>query len=300
MSYQEQQDAYRRAEAKAAGRLIRNVVLGASGAAILLFGGCSVIGHSTTVEPGNVGVRIKTLGSGAGVSPEALPARWYYRGIGERIVQYPVIQRTYTYTRESDERGKENEEITFSDNNALPMTADVQLVMQVTPSMAPQLYTKWRLTFDQLFEVPIRNDVRTYIAEETEKQPVDYLFKGGRQEVIQKALKRLQAKWAPQGVQITQLDWIGNIRYPDVILNSIQATTKANTDRVAAEAQVAVATARAEAKIAEARGQAESNRLLAESIRTGPEVVQLRAIEKWNGQLPTATGGAAVPFIKMN
>ncbi|HWU50196.1 MAG TPA: SPFH domain-containing protein, partial [Asticcacaulis sp.] len=190
------------------------------------------------------------------------------------------------------------EEITFSDNNALPMTADVQLVMRIDPSKAPALYKRYRLSFDQIFEGPLRNDVRSAIAAETELVSVEYLYKGGRQQVIQQALNRVNHKWAPQGVEVSQLDWIGTIRYPQVILDSIQAKTKADADAAAAQAQVAVAKAQADAQIEQARGQAESNRLLALSIASNPEVVQLRAIEKWDGHLPTTTGGA-VPFINV-
>jgi regulator of protease activity HflC (stomatin/prohibitin superfamily) len=168
--------------------------------------------------------------------------------------------------------------------------------MRIDPSKAPALYTRYRLTFDQLFEGPLRNDVRSAVAAETELVSVEYLYKGGRQAVIQKALARVARKWDPQGVNITQLDWIGTIRYPQVILDSIQAKTKADADASAAQAQVAVAKAQADAKIEEARGQAEANRLLAASIASSPNVVQLRAIEKWDGHLPTTTGGA-VPFI---
>ena len=113
-----------------------------------------------TVEPGNVGVRIRTFGPNAGVDAQPLQTGWHLMGLGERLVQYPVIQRTYTYTREADERGPENEEVTFSDNTGLPMTADVQIVLQVGANCAPELYTRYRLSFDQLFEGPVRNDVR--------------------------------------------------------------------------------------------------------------------------------------------
>ncbi len=267
--------------------------------ALLLIGVTLTLSNcSTTVQPGNVGVKIRTLGASAGVDPVPMPARWYLVGIGERIIQYPAIQRTYTYTRESDDRGTENEEISFSDNNALPMTADVQIVLRVDPQSAPALYTRYRLSFDQLFEGPIRNDVRSAIAAETELVPVEFLYKGGRQTVIQKALARVQRKWGPQGVTISQLDWIGNIRYPQVILDSIQAKTKADADTLAAQARVAVAKAEADAKVEEARGQAESNRLLAQSISTNPAVVQLRAIEKWDGRLPSVTG-SGTPFINL-
>jgi regulator of protease activity HflC (stomatin/prohibitin superfamily) len=251
-----------------------------------------------TVEPGNVGVRIRTLGPNAGVDAQPLQTGWHLMGVGERLVQYPVIQRTYTYTREADERGPENEEVTFSDNTGLPMTADVQIVLQVGAACAPELYTRYRLTFDQLFEGPVRNDVRTAIARESELVNVEQMYSGGRQGVIQRALARVQAKWGTQCVEISQLDWIGNIRYPEVILQAIQAKTQADQETLAAQARVARAKAEADALIETARGQAESNRLLAESIRSNPEVVQLRAIEKWDGHLPQVTGGAT-PFINI-
>ena len=264
---------------------------------VLAVGGLASCGQ--TIQPGNVGVKIRTLGPNAGVDATPVPSGWHINLLGERIAEFPVIQRTYTYTKEQDERGPENEEITFSDNNALPMTADVQLVMRIDPAKAPSLYTRYRLSFDQLFEGPIRNDVRSAIAAETELVSVEYLYRGGRQVVIQKALARVSRKWEPQGVNVSQLDWIGTIRYPQVILDSIQMKTKADADASAAQAQVAVAKAQADAQIEQARGQAESNRLLAVSIASSPEVVQLRAIEKWDGHLPTVTGGS-VPFVNID
>lgn len=265
---------------------------------VLALAGVTLVSCGQTIQPGNVGVKIRTLGPSAGVDPTPLPSGWHINMVGERIVEFPAIQRTYTYTAEQDERGPENEEIKFSDNNALPMTADVQLVMRIDPSKAPALYKRYRLSFDQMFEGPIRNDVRSAIAAETELVSVEYLYRGGRQTVIQKALNRVNRKWEPQGVNISQLDWIGTIRYPQVILDSIQAKTKADADAAAAQAQVAVAKAQADAKIEEARGQAEANRLLAQSIAASPQVVELRAIEKWDGKLPQVTG-SATPFIDL-
>lgn len=285
-------------ESKLRGPIPHSVkLLGTAGVVIALATG-TLVGCGQTIQPGNVGVKIRTLGPNAGVDRTPVASGWHLNLLGERIAEFPVIQRTYAYTHEANVDGPENEEITFSDNNALPMTADVQLVMRIDPSKAPSLYTRYRLTFDQMFEGPIRNDVRSAIAAETELVSVEYLYRGGRQAVIQKALARVNHKWEPQGVNISQLDWIGTIRYPQVILDSIQAKTKADADASAAQAQVAVAKAQADAQIEQARGQAESNRLLAQSIASGPEVVQLRAIEKWDGHLPQVTSGAT-PFIDL-
>lgn len=267
-------------------------------AGVLVISGCTVVSCGQTVEPGNVGVKIRTLGSGAGVQQEPLPARWYMRGIGERIVQYPTIQRTYSYTKEADERGTENEEITFSDNTGLPMTADVAITLQVSPVAAPKLYTTYRLSFDQLLDGPIRNDVRSAIAAESERVGVEQLYSGGRQAVIQRAYQRVSKKWAGHGVQVSQLDWIGSIRYPAAILEQMQNKTRLEQEALAARALEAKATAEANAKIAEAKGQAESIRIVNEALAQNPRYIELRAVEKWDGHLPQVTGGAT-PFINL-
>ena len=53
----------------------------------------------------------------------------------------------------------------------------------------------------------------------------------------------------------------------------------------------------AQQKIETAKAEAESLRLQKEQIT--PEMVQLRAIEKWNGVLPQTTAAGAVPFINV-
>ncbi|MCL1946989.1 MAG: prohibitin family protein [Chitinivibrionia bacterium] len=58
----------------------------------------------------------------------------------------------------------------------------------------------------------------------------------------------------------------------------------------------------AEQQVAHAQGQAEAIRIQAEAIRAqgGKEYVQLKAIEKWNGQLPTYMGNSGpLPFIEI-
>jgi regulator of protease activity HflC (stomatin/prohibitin superfamily) len=269
-----------RARAKNTGRTI---AIGGVAVLVLLLGSCSLASHSTTVEPGNAGVKIKTLGS----------------GIGERIVQYPVIQRTYSYTREKDERGNENEEITFSDNTGLPMTADVSVTLQVNPASAPNLYQTYRLSFDQLLDGPIRNDVRSAVAAEAEKVGVETLYSGGRQAVMQRAFTRVSGKWAKHGVTVSQMDWIGSIRYPDAIIQQMQNKTQLEQEALAAKALEAKEIALANAAIAKARGEAESIRIKGEAIRANPQILQQLAIEKWNGELPKVTGGAT-PFVKID
>lgn len=273
------------------------VVIGAAALILAFLMGLTSCGK--TVEPGNAGVKIRTLGTNAGVDPEPLPSGWHFKGIGERIVEFPVIQRTYSYTHEPDERGNENEEIGFADNTGLPMNADVAITLQVNPAAAPQLYKTYRLSFDQLLDGPIRNDVRSAVAAEAERVNVETLYSGGRQQVIQRALGRVSNKWSRHGVQVSQLDWIGTIRYPSVILDAIQAKTRTDQETLTARAQVAKAQAQAEAQIAAARGQAESIRIINEALSANPRYVELKAVEKWDGRMPQVTGTGGTPFVQL-
>lgn len=251
-----------------------------------------------TIQPGNVGVKIRTLGPAAGIDKAPLSSGWRINLIGERIIEFPVIQRTYSYTKEADERGTENEEIVFADNSGLPMTADVSITIQVQPQAAPRLYEKYRLSFDQLLDGPIRNDLRSAVAAETEKVGVEVLYSGGRQAVIQRALTIVSKKWAADGVNINQMDWIGAIRYPAAILQQMENKTRLEQEALAAKSLEAKAFAEANAKIAAARGEAESIRIINEALARNPQYVQLKAIEKWDGKLPQVTG-SATPFVNL-
>ncbi|HZZ86705.1 MAG TPA: SPFH domain-containing protein, partial [Caulobacteraceae bacterium] len=100
---------------------------------------------------------------------------------------------------------------------------------------------------------------------------------------------------------IEKLFYAGTIRMPEQVRAQINQRIANEQAALAAQANVATATANAQAKIEAAKGDSEANRLIAESIHANPEIVQLRAIEKWNGVLPVYTGGAgAMPFIGVN
>ena len=49
--------------------------------------------------------------------------------------------------------------------------------------------------------------------------------------------------------------------------------------------------------LAAAKGKADANRILQESIT--PELIQLKAVEKWDGKLPLSTSGNTLPFLKL-
>ena len=48
-----------------------------------------------------------------------------------------------------------------------------------------------------------------------------------------------------------------------------------------------------------AAARAEAIRIEGEALAQNPKLIELRAIEAWDGRLPTVSGGGTVPFIDM-
>ena len=108
---------------------------------------------------------------------------------------------------------------------------------------------------------------------------------------------------------------ITNFRFSDSFDHAIEAKTVAEQQKLKAERDLERIRVEAEQRIAQARAEAESQKLnasaQAEALKMQREAItpelielrrveaQLRAIEKWNGQMPNVTSGA-IPFISVD
>lgn len=125
-----------------------------------------------------------------------------------------------------------------------------------------------------------------------------------RSEVSQQIIEELSAKVGKYGIIINELNIID--------LNFSEAYNKAIEDKQVAEQEVKKAQQElektkieAEKKVAEAKAEADALKLQKEEIT--PELLELRrieaqlkAIEKWSGNLPTTiTGSDGIPFIDL-
>lgn len=89
-----------------------------------------------------------------------------------------------------------------------------------------------------------------------------------------------------------------NIHFSQRFSEAVEAKQIAEQEAKRAEFLVQKATQEAQAEINHAKGQAEAQRLLRENLT--PQILQKRAIEKWDGHFPTVLGGnGALPFINI-
>ena len=252
----------------------------------------------TRVQPGYVGIRVNNIGPGAGVVSQPLPVGWYFAPPGTNIYEYPVYTRTYTWTKSPTEQTTIDESFTFQDKNGLGLSADVAVAYHVDATRAPILFQRYRSDMDAIISGPLRNAIRNAVVERASQLGVEEIYGPHKSELISTALRRVQHDFSPVGLQVEQLYWAGNIVVPDAVLQQINAKIANEQAALAAQANVATATADAQARVAKATGDAKAIQAEAEAIRTNPEIIQLRAVEKWDGKLPTYTGAnAPLPFI---
>jgi regulator of protease activity HflC (stomatin/prohibitin superfamily) len=249
------------------------------------------------VKPGYVGLKINQYGSGAGMSNQVLGVGTYFTPFGTHIVEFPVFTQNYTYSASNAEGGAGNEEFTFQDKSGLTMSTDIGISYSVNPELAPKLYSKFRTDATGLLNGQIRNVIRNAMSDRASQMPVEDIYGPKKAEFLAAVQSDVQTYFRPFGLNVERLNYAGVIRVPEAVQNQIVARVSNENAALAAQASVATATANANAQIEAAKGTAESNRLLAASIAASPQIVQLKAIEKWNGVLPTYASNGPLPFI---
>jgi len=277
---------------------MNRIVVTAVPAAVLLLLVASVgLVSCSKVEPGHVGIKVSNFGSGAGVSDQALGVGYYLTPPGTAIYEYPVYTSTYAWTA-GKEQSEANEEISFQDKSGLGVSADVSVAYHVEAAKAPILFQKYRTDMMGIVAGPLRNAVRNAIVERASAMGVEDIYGPQKAALIAGAQKDVSAYFAPYGLIIDQLYWASNIRLPDTILAQINARVANEQQALAAQATVATKEAEARAEVAEAQGHAQSTQIEAAALKASPEILRQRAIEKWDGKLPTYIGAnAPIPFI---
>ncbi len=250
------------------------------------------------VKPGHVGIKVNQYGSGAGVSDQPLGVGTYFTPFGTNIYEYPVFTNTYTYTRSSTEGATNNEEFNFQDKNGLGLSADIAVSYSVNTILAPKLFQKYRTDAAGIIAGPLRNAIRNALVNRAAAMGVDEIYGPRKQELLTTVQNDVAAYFAPYGLNVEKLFWAGNVRVPDVVLTQINNKIANEQQALAAQAQVATIQAEAQQRIAAAEGEAKAIQLQGETLRSNPAVLQLRAIEKWDGHLPTVTSGAT-PFVQI-
>ena len=281
----------------------------------LMFGavGCS------KVPAGNVGVKVYLLGGEKGVDTQELTPGRYWIGVNEELYLFPTYSQTYTWTRQWVDENQDNavqqeeladESISFQTVEGLVVSADVGITYEVDPTKVNTLFQKYRKGLPEITDFYLRNMVRDALVTAASTRPIESVYGAGKADLLKEVEKRVREQVAPYGIRLEKLYWAGDFRLPETVVKAINAKIQATQFAAQRANEVAAAKAEADKAIEAARGEAESKllvaeaeakslRLKAEAIASNPRLVELTAIEKWDGKLPHYNGGGLTPFVQI-
>lgn len=259
------------------------------------------------IRPGYVGVSVAKCGGG-GVRSTPILAGYYWRElICEEVVEYPISLQTLVLTRSSSEGSTNDDSITVTSSEGLPINVDVSLSFTLDAARVPAIYVKFRNDLSHIKHMFMRQSVREGLQEIFARYTAEQLYSTKRQEARVEVQKFLTERLGAEGFVVAQFT-LNETRVPDQVVQAINAKVAMTQEAQKAEQEVRKTRAQAEQAVAQAEGQARAKRALADAEAyynttvakslTG-EYVQYKAIERWNGELPQMMGAQGVPFVNL-
>lgn len=279
-------------------------------ASIVMLSGCS------KVPAGNVGVKVYLLGGDKGVDHEVLGTGRYYIGMNEDLYLFPTFSQNYVWTKGVDVGSETDESLSFGTMEGLSVSADIGITYNIVPEKASVVFQKYRKGVDEITDLYLRNMVRDALVKAASSRSIESVYGVGKTELIAEVEAYVRNQVKDIGINVERVYWVGDLRLPNEVTNSINAKIKATqismqrenevkTAEAQAAIEVAQAKGQAEAKLTNARAEAESLRIQNAALHESRDILELRRIEvsklaaeKWNGVLPTTMlPNSTVPFV---
>jgi regulator of protease activity HflC (stomatin/prohibitin superfamily) len=257
----------------------------------------SSITGCTRIPPGYVGIKVNMAGDDRGVNDIPLQTGWvFYNVLTQKVFEYPTFVQTAVWTRNKDEGSPMNEEVTFNTREGLIMTGDISFSYSLVQDRVPAFYVKFRSDdLNRFTHGFLRNIARDVFNDTGSRFAVEEVYGPKKAEFLQEVRRQIQNEVRGIGVTLEQFGFIGAPRPPDNVIEALNSKVAATQNAMRAENELRQAEAEARKAVAKARGEAEANRILAQSIT--PQLVQWRqlqiteqAIAKWNGARPMVEG----------
>jgi regulator of protease activity HflC (stomatin/prohibitin superfamily) len=170
------------------------------------------------------------------------------------------------------------------------------------------VFQKYREGVDEITHVFLHNMVRDAFVGQSSSRYIEDIYGKGKNDFMKAVTEEVKKEASAIGISVESVYLVGNMRLPEKVVDSINAKIQATQlaeqkkNEVAqaeydAKKAVAEADGKGQSILAVAKAQAEANKILSESLTAN--LIQYKAIEKWNGQQPTTMLGSQAMFNLM-
>jgi regulator of protease activity HflC (stomatin/prohibitin superfamily) len=256
------------------------------------------------VDAGHVGV-VKRLGA---VQPEALAEGFHFKRPFIDEVQQVDIRLLPTNTK-----------ATAASKDLQTVSTEVNVAYSLAGPLAPITYQRIggaENVAAAIVTPAIQESVKAVTAQYTAEELVTKraIVKQAIQQAIASFIDNtLQEKGIGSAVQLANVA-ITDFAFSQEFDRAIEAKVKAEQEALRAKNEKLMRVTQAEASAAErqlgadaeaystevqSKARADAIKREAEALQSSPQIIQLRAIEKWDGILPRIQGSGVVPFLNL-
>lgn len=231
-----------------------------------------------TVGAGERGIRLRFSAVTGNVVNEGL---YFKVPFIERVVKMDVKTQ------------KEEVEASAASKDLQTVSSKVALNYSIAPDSVATLYqtvgTEYKIRIiDPAIQEAVKASTSKFTAEELITK---------REDVRNEIKSHLVEKFQGSGILIEGFSII-DFNFSKSFNDAIEAKVTAEQDALASKNKLEQIKYEKEQAIVSAQGRAEALRIESNAISSNPKVLELRAIEKWDGRLPQVTSGAT-PFINI-
>lgn len=189
---------------------------------------------------------------------------------------------------------KEQVKASAASKDLQTVSSEVALNFHLDPTKVTDIYRNVGVSYkERLIDPSIQEAVKSSTAKFTAEELIT------KREAIKEDIKlHLREILQTNGIFVDDFNII-DFDFSVSFNQAIEAKVTAEQNALAAKNKLEQVKFEAEQAVVAANGKAKALQVESDAIRSNPTVLELRAIEKWNGVLPTVTSGA-IPFININ
>ena len=259
----------------------------------------------TIIAPGNTGVIFNIWTGSLRSVPQGIA--WRLPWITD-VQSYPTALRTYTMVRRAGEGSSAGDDsIDLPTREGQHIRQDISVTYNTSADKAADVFKSFRgADISDIESTFIRRTIITVAQNAAGQMSLSEVISSKRNELQDLVQKNLTAEISKMGFSLDKVN-LGASHLPESLETQMQqkmavqqqaqqAEYELQKQQMLAKAAVAKAEGEAQAILVHAKAQSEANRLL--QVALSANLIQIKAIEKWDGVLPQVSGGAT-PFIDM-
>src|SRR6202165_4821930 len=265
----------------------------------------SLTSSFSVIAPGNTGVIFNIWTGSLRSVPQGMA--WRMPWITQ-VQSYPTALRTYTMVRRAGEGSAFGDDsIDLPTLEGQHITQDISVTYNTSEDKAAQVFKSFRgADISEIEATFIRRTIITVAQNSAGQMSLSEVISSKRDELQDAIQKNLSVELNKMGFSLDKVN-LGASHLPQTLEAQMQqkmaaqqqaqqAEYELQKQQMLAKAAVAKAEGEAQAILVHAKAQSEANRLLQASLTAN--LIQSKAIDKWDGVLPQVSGGST-PFVDL-